>query len=319
MNNHHVKLPSLDNAPAIGIVSPSHCLEGDKIEMVQGGIKKLEQLGFQIKEGKHLWAQDSHGISAGSIEERVSDIHEMLLDESVSGLWFSQGGDTSNELLPYLDFELLKKRPIPLVGLSDITVLLNAFYARTGVITFHGSDPKTGQGSVYLSSDYTIQEFLRILVSGETRSTPEQLPDSRTVVRSGAAEGIFIGGNLQCFRKLFGTPFLPDLAGAILILEGLSTNIEEARTLLAHYKSAGIFNHISGIILGDFYKFDRVGEYDGSGKRVYFEDLLLSATSDRKFPILKTADFGHKQANTFIPIGGKGRMDTTTLEWGISF
>jgi muramoyltetrapeptide carboxypeptidase len=301
----------------IGIVSPSHCLQGDKVKMVQGSIEKLKELGFHIKEGRYLWAKDEHEISAGTIEERVADIHEMLLDESVAALWFSQGGDTSNELLPYLDFDLLKKRPIPLIGLSDITVLLNAFHARTGITTYHGSDPKTGENSVYLSADFTIQEFSRMLVSGETGKTPEQLPDSRKVIRPGTAEGICIGGNLQCFRKLFGTPYVPEPRGAILILEGLSTTIEEARTLLAHYKTVGIFNHVSGIILGDFYQFDRAGEYDRTGRRVYFEDLLLSATSENNFLILKTQDFGHRQPNTFIPIGEKGWLNSEKLEWGI--
>jgi muramoyltetrapeptide carboxypeptidase LdcA involved in peptidoglycan recycling len=96
--NKQILEPLLPHGSAIGIVSPSHFLEGERVEMVKGGMRKLNELGFQIKEGRHHWTKDAHGISAGSILERVKDIHYMLLDDSVSAIWFSQGGLIQQDL-----------------------------------------------------------------------------------------------------------------------------------------------------------------------------------------------------------------------------
>ncbi len=298
----------------IGLITPSHCLSGDKIDAVKGGIVRLRELGFLVKEGEYVWTNDRYGISAGTIEERVGDFHRMLKDDDVQAIWFAQGGDTSNELLDHLDFSLFQKHPKIIIGLSDVTVLLNAILAKTGLVTFHGSDPKLPIEEWYLNSDYTLSEFDRVICQGANGVVPPQA--LRKSIRSGRAEGALVGGNFQCFRKLFGTPYMPSLDGRVLILEGFSTNLEEAITLISHYRTLGVFDQISGLVLGDFYAFDREGQYDANGGRVYFEDLLLEATEKKSFPILKTSDFGHRLGSTFTGLGLQGFVDADLGEWG---
>ncbi len=314
MNTISPKL--LKKGDTIGLITPSHYLQDDRRSWVRDGILKIQELGFMVKEGKYLWTNDKYGVSAGTIEERVDDFHAMLRDPEVSAIWFSQGGDTSNQLLPFLDFSLFTKYPKVILGLSDVTVLLNAILAKSGLVTYHGSDPKLLNENWYLNSDYTLCEFERVLCLGIGGAVPQQGP--RKMIREGRAEGHIVGGNLQCFRKLFGTPYLPNLDGAILILEGLSTNIEEAITVLAHYRTVGVFDRISGLVLGDFYAFDREGQFDLSGERVWFEDLVLEASAGNLFPILKTGDFGHRLGNTFVALGRQGFVDAERGEWGSS-
>lgn len=300
----------------IGLITPSHCLSEPNDQRVRDGISVLKSWGHKIKEGKYVWTNDRYGISAGTIEDRLEDFHNIFLDPEVDVVWFTQGGDTSNELLTGIDFDLIKANPKIVIGLSDVTVLLNAILAKSGVVVFHGSDPKAARGEDwYLLSDYTKSEFKRVILDSSIGPYPAL--NQRTCIRGGKAEGMFVGGNFQCFRKLIGTPYMPKLDGSILILEGYSTNIEEALTLIAHYNSAGVFNAIAGLVLGDFYAFDREGQYTLSGERVYFEDLILEATKNFTFPILKTRDFGHRLGNTFIPLGQMGYVDSTNEEWGI--
>lgn len=307
--------PTLNKGDTIGLITPSHYLQDQRRDWVRDGIPKIQELGFKVKEGRTLWAKDKYAVSAGTIEERVEDFHVMLKDPEVNAIWFSQGGDTSNQLLSLLDFSLFTKYPKVILGLSDVTVLLNAILAKSGLITFYGSDPKLPKESWYLNSDYTLGEFERVLCKGTQGAVPAQGP--RKMIRKGYAEGHFVGGNFQCFRKLFGTPYMPNLDDAILILEGLSTNIEEAMTVLAHYQTCDLFDKIAGLVLGDFYAFDREGQFDVNGERVWFEDLVLEASRGGLFPILKTSDFGHRLGNTFVPLGGLGFVDAGKGEWGV--
>ena len=308
------QLPRLEYGSTIGLCTPSHCLLNEKALWIKNGISKLKETGFKVKESKHIWTSDIYGVSSGSIAQRVADIHDLISDPEVKLIWFSQGGDTSNELLPYLNFDLLKNNPKPIIGLSDVSVLLNAFVEKSGVVTFHGSDPKYPNEAWYLNSDYTINEFRRVFIDNHCGDVPIQ--SERSTIRAGLARGRLVGGNFQCFRKLFGTPYLPNLSGAILVLEGLSPGIEESITLLAHYKSAGVFDLVNGIVLGDFYVFDRESQSDLLGNRIHFEQLLLNYCGDREFPILKTSDFGHRLGNTFIPLGSEGYINTESLSWG---
>lgn len=306
----------METKKTIGLITPSHCLSEPRDQWVRDGIEVLKSWGHRIKEGKYLWASDKYGVSAGTVKERVEDLHNIFLDPEVDIVWFSQGGDTSNELLREIDFDLIKANPKIVIGLSDVTVLLNAILAKTGMITFHGSDPKAVIGEDwYLLNEYTKSEFQRVILNDIKGTFPKL--NERKRVRSGKAEGRFLGGNLQCFRKSIGTPYMPELEGSILIVEGLSTNIEESMTLLAHYKSAGVFDKIAGLVIGDFYAFDREGQYALNGERVYFEDLVLEVTSEFDFPILKTRDFGHRLGNTFIPLGRVGYVDAGKVEWGV--
>jgi microcin C7 resistance protein, putative len=68
----------------------------------------------------------------------VADIHAAFADESVDAILATIGGFNCNELLPYLDFELIARNPKIFCGYSDTTALLSAIYSKTGMKTYMG-------------------------------------------------------------------------------------------------------------------------------------------------------------------------------------
>src|SRR5690606_6078537 len=100
------------------------------------GIAMLQSLGYRTIVGDHAFQNAGH-ISA-TATDRVSDLHDMIANDNVRMILCSIGGTHASDLLPLLDFDLIRKHPKIIMGFSDITVLLNAIHVETGLVTFHG-------------------------------------------------------------------------------------------------------------------------------------------------------------------------------------
>jgi len=286
-----IKPNKLNAGDTIGVVSPSEPIENPETdEQFKSGIKLLETLGFKIKLGRFLASKNP--------KEKAEDITKMLKDSEVKEIIASQGGETANALLPFLDYTTIKENPKIFIGISDITVILNAINKKTGLITFHGNDVKWGFGRK--TTDYDKQEFLNTLCKSEER---EILSNSeRKIIREGKATGKLIGGNLSCILKLAGTEYFPEFKDSILFLEEYKPTTEEAEYRLNQLKQIGVFNKIKGIIVGHIEDMKKSDERE-------FEEILLELTKEYNFPILKTNDFGHNCPNTVIPLGIKAEID----------
>lgn len=283
----------------IGIVSPSAAITADVKPRLKEGIAFLRKLGFRTVLGKnHLKVLDG---SAGTPEQRAEDINTMFEDREVKAIICSQGGDTSNTCLPYLDFEVIRKNPKIFMGISDITALLNAFHRKTGLVTFHGNDVMWGFGRH--PTKYDTGEFVGRLVNGEIGKVRKN--SKWKTVRKGTAEGILIGGNLRCLLKLAGTEYQPNLKGAILFLEAFEINPDECSYMFAHLQQLGAFDEVRGVIVGYIW-----GLQSSKERRnlTQLQDILKRMTKEYDFPIVKCDDFGHNCPNTTLPVGGKVRL-----------
>ncbi|MBU3913669.1 MAG: LD-carboxypeptidase [Nanoarchaeota archaeon] len=286
-----LKPQKLQKGDTIGVVSPSEPIENPETdEQFKSGVKFLENLGFKIKLGKFL--------SSKNPEEKAKDINDMFKDKSIKAIIASQGGKTANALLPFLDYDLIKTNPKIFIGISDITVLLNAINKKTGLITFHGNDVKWGFGRK--PTDYDKEEFLSTLSKSEEREIPSN--SERKVIREGKASGILTGGNLSCILKLAGTEYFSDFKDSILFLEEYKPITEEVEYRLNQLNQIGVFNLVKGIVIG------HIDGMEKSDNRE-FEDILLELTNEYNFPILKTNDFGHNCPNTVLPLGIKAEID----------
>ena len=103
----------------VRVVAPSRSLSIVSQEGIVQAKKRLEDLGLNVTFGKHVMVSDLHQSS--SIEQRVNDLHEAFADPNVKGILTAIGGFNSNELLPYLDYELIRNNPKILCGFSDVT------------------------------------------------------------------------------------------------------------------------------------------------------------------------------------------------------
>jgi len=288
----------LSKGDAIGIVSPSTPATQELAGQFKNGVMFLQAFGFKVVVGEHVYST-TLGYAA-SPQEKAKDINRMFADESIKAIICSQGGATANACLPYLDWNSIREHPKVFLGISDITVLLNAIHHKTGLVTFHGNDLLWGFGRN--PTTYDEQEFITRLM--DARIGKISPSGERRTIRSGVAEGQLLGGNLHCLSKLAGTPYFPDFTRAILFIEAIGIKPEGCDHLFQQLKQIGVFDQIRGAIIGYI-----DGLQNDENAVMQMEDVLLHVTEEYNFPILKADDFGHNCPNTVLPVGANVRID----------
>ncbi len=123
---------NLKPGDTVGIVSPSSPVAGLCPRRLDRGVKYLELLGYKVLKGKNVSKVD--GFTAGTIQERVEDLHAMFANSEVKAIIATIGGYNANDLLDKLDYKMISKNNQKiLIGYSDITILLHALYKKSGV------------------------------------------------------------------------------------------------------------------------------------------------------------------------------------------
>jgi muramoyltetrapeptide carboxypeptidase len=281
----------------VGVVSPSRPVRPDLQNKLDAGIGLLQDLGLKVRVGEHVHS-NALGYAATPVE-KARDINAMFRDREIGAIICAQGGDSANSCLPYLDWQLIEANPKIFMGMSDITVLLNAIQAKTGLVTFHGGDVMWGFGGN--PDRYELDEFKKRLF--ETQTGPIPPAGERRTIRSGQARGKLLGGNLRCLLKLAGTPYFPEVAGSVLFFEALNMSPEGCHALFHQLRQMGVFDKVQGVL---------IGHVEGMQKRensIQMESVLLEVTADMSFPILKTKDFGHNCPTTVLPVGTEVQFD----------
>ena len=286
----------LKKGDTIGIVSPSAPITDELKEQFNNGLKVLEDMGFNILLSKNVFS-NSLGYSA-SINEKIEDLHEMFKNENVKAIICSQGGQNSNTILPYLDYELIKNNPKIIFGISDATALLNAIYTKTKMITYHQNDLIWGMGIAVNKKE--MEDFKLRLVEGQ-KGEIKHFTDSWKCLKKGNCEGTLVGGNLSTLVKLLNTEFCPDFKDSILFLEEFAEEspLDEVDSKINILKQQGVFNQIKGLW---------IGYYEKDTEKVKYENVVMNNVKEYKFPILKCNDFGHNCSNVVIPIGKRARL-----------
>lgn len=288
----------LSAGDTIGVIAPSDPVLPDMAERLREGCDYLRSQGFKIKYGANLFA-NALGFSA-TPQEKADDLNAMFGDPDVDAIICAQGGETANTTLSFIDWGLIRKNPKLFLGISDITVLLNAIYQQAGLVTFHGNDILWGFGNN--PTPYDLQEFERALIEGKTGPIPPNQP--RQTVRGGTARGILLGGNLGCLLKLAGTPYMPNFQDGLLFVEAYEISAKACHSAFHQLLQIGVFDHIKGAIVGYIDSMQRT-----ETPKPHMEEVLLEVTKDFDFPILKMNDFGHNCPNTVLPVGGDVFLD----------
>ncbi|PJG57559.1 S66 family peptidase [Aeromonas cavernicola] len=316
--------PLLKRGDTIGFFSPSSAATAWAPQRFARAKAFLEGQGFRLKAGS-LTGQQDHWRS-GSIAARAQELNTLIRDPEVRCIMSVIGGSNSNSLLPYLDFEALKRDPKIIVGYSDVTALLLGIYAQTGLVTFYGPALVASFGELPPLVDETLASFLQIVLAGEGAlphllPTPAQWTDERLdwenqtrakgsqpnrliSVGTGRVVGRLIGGNLNTMAGIWGSPYMPAIErGDILLLEDSLKSAETLERSFAHLKLCGVFEQIGGLILGKHELFND----QGSGKRPL--DILLEVVGEPIFPILAEFDCAHTHPMLTLPIGIEVSLD----------
>ncbi len=316
--------PLLQRGDTIGFFSPSSAATVWAPNRFARAKAFLEGQGFRLKAGS-LTGQQDHWRS-GSIAARAEELNALIRDPQVRCIMSVIGGSNSNSLLPYLDFEALRRDPKIIVGYSDVTALLLGIYAQTGLVTFYGPALVASFGELPPLVDETLASFLQIGLADEAGvpcalPTPAQWSDERLdwenqtqaklcqpnwliSVGTGRVEGRLIGGNLNTMAGSWGSPYMPTIErGDILLLEDSLKSAETVERSFAHLKLCGVFERIGGLILGKHELFND----QGSGKRPL--DILLEVVGEPDFPILAEFDCAHTHPMLTLPLGIEVALD----------
>ena len=144
----------LHKGDKIGVFSPSLPGTYTSSNRFERSKQFMESKGFIIVEGSLTGKCD--GYRSGSIKDRVREVNEFIRNREIKCMMSSVGGSNSNSLLPYLDYEEIKKHPKIFVGYSDVTAILLGIYAKTGITTFYGPSLISSLGEL---PPYVIDKF----------------------------------------------------------------------------------------------------------------------------------------------------------------
>jgi muramoyltetrapeptide carboxypeptidase len=302
--------PRLAPGSRIALVAPSGpLLERDELTRAA---ELCGVLGHQAVLGAH--AARRHGYLGGSDTERLADLNAALQDPSIDGVWCLRGGYGLTRILDRVDYAALERRPKPIIGFSDITALLLAVVRATGVACFHGPTARQPMTA------FSRRHFAKVLWCAEPAGVLERLepvPDvlvpraPRIVaIREGRAEGQLIGGNLSLIQCLVGTPWLPELDGALLFLEDVGEDLYRVDRALSHLRLAGVLDRLAGIIVGQFTEM-RKGTADGA---LGFDEVLEHYVGPLGIPAAYGFPIGHVDDQWTLPLGVRARLDAGTGE-----
>lgn len=311
-----VVAPKLRKGDGLRVVAPSRSLAIISPQNVAAAERRLNQIGFDVSYGRHVYEIDA--LSSSSPAHRITDLEDAFRDPSVAGIVSAIGGYNSNQIIEHLDYDVVRSNPKIVCGFSDMSTLLTAFHAQTGLITYLG--PHFSTFAMKKGNDYTETHFQQCCMSDgdfEVTNSKEWSDDEwyldqerRTfiandgwiVLSEGEAEGRLIGGNILSLVTLSGTRFWPGLDRAILFIEtpgwiNPSQFDQLFQALLLQPDMAGV----RGMVFGRFQK--------SSGMTLEIvQQLLRIRLWLRKLPIIANADFGHTSPIFTLPIGGRGRL-----------
>jgi muramoyltetrapeptide carboxypeptidase len=264
-------------------------------------------LGYEPVLGKNAYRR--HGYLAGTDDERLADLNGALQDSSIDAIWCIRGGYGSVRLLDRVDYAAMAQRPKPLIGFSDATALLNAVTRLSGVVTFHGPVARAGM------SDFSRRHFQVVLTSAAVPGRLGRLPPPANVLVPrenriatlcpGVAEGELAGGNLTLLQCLIGTPYFPELAGAILFLEDVGEDLYRVDRMLAHLRLIGALRRLAGVLVGRFTDLERSGGDGALG----FDEVLAGYFEPLGIPVAYGFPVGHIDAQWTLPLGVRARLD----------
>ncbi|MFZ6035320.1 MAG: S66 family peptidase [Patescibacteria group bacterium] len=302
----------LKKGDGVRIIAPARSLAIIGAESREIADSRFAELGLKLTFGKHV--NETDDFNSSSISSRVEDLNEAFADKNVKAVITVIGGFNSNQLLRYMDWRLVRNNPKIFCGYSDITVLNNAIYAKTGLVNYSGPHYSTFGQKHYF--DYTLEHFKKCLMSDEpfsleaSKSWSDDLwfmdQEARVlednpgflVINEGQSEGTIIGGNINTLNLLQGTEYFPDIRDSVLFIEddeGTAPHIfDRDLQSLIHLPE---FGEVRGMVIGRFQKKSRISN-----------DLLMKIIKTKReldnIPIVAGVDFGHTDPKITFPVGG---------------
>ncbi len=270
----------MKNIKKAGIV----CCSNGQLESYKKDIDNLEvklrNIGITPVYSQYIYALE--GVGAGSAGDRAESLMGFYKDSTIDAIFDISGGDIANEILSYLDYELIASSDKEFYGYSDLTSVINAIFTMSGKSSVLYQvknlvwDNSGFQDNVFLAQDMYKFEY--------------------DFVQRKSMSGVVVGGNIRCFLKLAGTRYFPDMNGKILFLEALSGGEAQLRAYFAQLYNMGVFHEINGLLIGTFTEYQKSNSVDS----------LIAIVKEYvgcNLPIAVTNEIGHSNLSKALNIG----------------
>jgi len=306
----------LDEGDEIRIVAPSRSMAIISKETREIANKRFKEMGFKLSFGKNI--EENNDLNSSKIESKIEDIQEAFLDKNVKGVITVIGGYNSNQLLKYIDWDIVKNNPKIFCGFYDIAILNNAILQKTGLVNYYGPHYSSFGQKLYF--DYTLDYFKKCLMDNgpfdvfpsDNWSDDEWYKNQEErnliknegwfIVNEGESKGTILGGNISTFNLLQGTEYFPEFKNTILFLEDDDlpksfSDVEFDRSLQSIIHQP-LFNNVLGIIIGRFQKASCM-----TNEKI--KKIIKSKKELVNIPVIANVDFGHTSPMITFPIGGE--------------
>lgn len=296
----------------IRVITPSFSMAKWPKDTLSLAKKRFEEMGLVVTFGKHVNKYDE--FESSSVGSRLEDLKEAFEDKKVKGIMCAVGGYNANYLLQGIDWGVIKNNPKFFCGMSDITVLSNAIFKKTGLVTYSGPGFRNFGQKLYF--DFTWDYFKKMAFESKQIEVgkSEFWSDDKWsknqekrklvknngwwVINEGTATGRVIGGNLCSLNLLQGTEYMPSLKSTLLMIEddSMSTVGEFTRNWRSLMYLPD-FGGVTGIVFGRFQKKTKMTEK-------LLTVMVRSLPELRNIPVIGNVDFGHTDPKITYPIGG---------------
>lgn len=297
--------------------APANSLSDIHPQYLDLGIRTVQNLGIPLEFAEHVHHSYELPLSR-TVSGRIQDFHSALQSEKHDIIMAAFGGYTSNQLLDYIDYDCVAACNKKIIGYSDVSIILNAIFAKTNRVTYHG--PAFATFCDPCVSDYTLSNFKQVVMTEQPvcyRASNDLAEDDWflhpvshqrqfyphpgwQVFNSGQATGHLVGGHLETFNLLIGTDYLPDPVNKILLIE--ANKDESPRKFerdLTRLSATGYLDEVSGLIVGQF------GRTNTLSQSEFLCDVLSEHLQGQKYPVLYGVNCSHVDPILTLPIGGE--------------
>ncbi|MBE5881648.1 MAG: LD-carboxypeptidase [Lachnospiraceae bacterium] len=281
----------------VGIVCCSNPQRRESEPQIKELERILRDMGLNPVFGNHIYEKcDMHGICGSAApQERAGVLMNFYRDDAIKAIFDISGGDIANGVLPHLDYNVIASKSKLFWGYSDLTTLVNAVYAMTGKpsVLYQVRNMISAE-----NGKHQITDFRDAVMESERRQEVSRglFQIDYKFLQGKEMQGIVVGGNIRCFLKLAGTPYMPDLSGKILLLEARSGLAMQIETYFAQLAQMGAFEKVSGVLLGTFSQLEKVCGISAI-------QILIQKYVSKDVPIAVTRNIGHGTDAKAIMIG----------------
>ena len=296
--------PALRRGDTVGLITPSsYVSDPDELAAAR---RFCQFFGLQLKLAKHVGAR--YGYLAGTARDRTDDLHAMFSDASISAIFCIRGGYGSAQMLPLLDYNLIRRNPKILLGYSDITALHTAIGRRTGLVTFHGPVPLSRLSA--WSQQHLSKALFEAAALGLQGNPPDANPlqpaHTLRTIHPGKASGPLTGGNLTLLTTTLGTPYEVETEGRIVLLEDIGEDIYRIDRMLTQLRLAGKLQRAAAIVVGECKDCPPPSQSSAYSLGEVLDYLL----GDLGIPVYHGLSFGHTTDQVTLPLGVRATVDS---------